>query len=169
MAESILPVLGAWWRSRGQRQGDGASLPPGAATTPYDGSAVPAEPRRFTFEITYSAAAAAKVDLRVNWFSDGKTKVSGPFNLVSVALGTAQGKTVTAEVTLPDNPSPRWLPSVGVPPESGEVLISSLKVYETPAPTGPTAAVWDGAAERPCAVTVWDGTRELPATVEIQS
>lgn len=169
MAESILPVLGAWWRSRGARQGDGATLPPGASTTPYDGSAVLAEPRRFTFEITYSAAAAAKVDLRVNWFSAGKTKVSGPFNLVSVALDAAQGKTVTAEVTLPDNPSPRWLPSIGVPPESGEVLISSLKVYETPAPTGPTAAVWDGAVERPCAVTVWDGTRELPATVEIQS
>ena len=169
MAESILPALGAWWRSRGTRQGDGASLPPGASTTPYDGSAVLAEPRRFTFEITYSAAGAAKVDLRVNWFSAGKTKVSGPFSLVSVALDAAQGKTVTAEVTLPDNPSPRWLPSVGVPPESVEVTISSLKVYEPPAPAGPTAAVWDGAAERPCAVTVWDGTRELPATVEIRS
>lgn len=169
MAESILPVLGAWWRSRGTRQGDGATLPPGASTTPYDGSAVPAEPRRFTFEITYSAAGAAKVGLRVNWFSAGKTKVSGPFNLTSVALDAAQERTVTAEVTLPDNPSPRWLPSVGVPPESGEVTISSLKVYETPAPTGPTAAVWDGATERPCAVTVWDGARELPATVEIQS
>ena len=169
MAESLFPVLGAWWRNRGTRQGDGASLPPGASTTPYDDSAVPVESRRFTFEITYSADAAAKVVLRVNWFSAGKTKVSGPFNLVSVALDAAQGRTVTAEVTLPDNPSPRWLPSVGVLPESGEVLISSLKVYETPAPTGPTAAVWDGATERPCAVTVWDGTRELPATVEIQS
>lgn len=169
MSESLFPVLGAWWRSRGQRQGAGASLPPGASTTPYDGSAVLAEPRRFTFDITYSAAAAAKVDLRVNWFSAGKAKVGGPFNLVSVALDAAQGKVVTAEVTLPDNPSPRWLPSVGVPPESGEVLISSLKVYETPAPSGPAVTVWDGAAERPCAVTVWDGTRELPATVEIQS
>ena len=169
MAESLFPALGAWWRNRGTRQGDGASLPPGASTTPYDNSAVPVESRRFTFEITYSADAAAKVVLRVNWFSAGKTKVSGPFNLVSVALDAAQGKTVTADVTLPDNPSPRWLPSVGVLPESGEVLISSLKVYETPAPAGPTAAVWDGAAERPCAVTVWDGTRELPATVEIQS
>ena len=169
MADSILPPFSQWWRSRGQGQGDGATLPPGASTTPYDGSAVPAEPRRFTFEITYSAAAAARVDLRVNWFSAGKKKVSGPFNLTIVRLEAAQGRTVTAEVTLPDNPSPRWLPSVGVPPESGEVTISSLKIYETPAPTGPTAAVWDGATERPCAVTVWDGTRELPATVEIQS
>lgn len=169
MAESILPVIGAWWRNRGARQGDGASLPPGASTTPYDVSAVTVESRRFTFEITYSADAAAKVVLRVNWHDSDRKKISGPFNLTSVALDAAQGKTVTAEVTLPDNPSPRWLPSVGVLPESGEVTISSLKVYETPAPTGPTAAVWDGAAERPCAVTVWDGTRELPATVEIQS
>lgn len=169
MAESLFPVLGAWWRNRGTRQGDGASLPPGASTTPYDNSAVPVESRRFTFEITYSADASAKVVLRVNWFSVGKTKVSGPFNLVSVALDAAQGRTVTAEVTLPDNPSPRWLPSVGVLPESGEVTISSLKVYETQAPPGPAVTVWDGAAERPCAVTVWDGTRELPATVEIQS
>lgn len=169
MTESVLPVLGEWWRSRGQRQGDGASLPSGASTTPYDGSAVLAEPRRFTFEITYSAAAAAQVDLRVNWFSSEKTKVSGPFNLVSVALDAAQGKTITTEVTLPDKPSPRWLPSIAVPPESGEVTISSLKVYETPAPAGPAVAVWDGAAERSCAVTVWDGTRELPATVDIQS
>jgi hypothetical protein len=169
MAESLFPVLGAWWRNRGTRQGDGATLPPGASTTPYDNSAVPVESRRFTFEITYSADAAAKVVLRVNWHDSDRKKIGGPFNLVSVALDAAQGKTVTAEVTLPDNPSPRWLPSVGVPPESGEVLISSLKVYETPAPAGPTAAVWDGATERPCAVTVWDGTRELPATVEIQS
>lgn len=169
MSESLFPALGAWWRNRGTRVEDGASLPPGASTTPYDGSAVPAEPRRFTFEITYSAAAAAKVDLRVNWFSAGKTKVSGPFNLVSVALDAAQGKTVTAKVTLPDNPSPRWLPSVGVPPESGEVTISSLKVYETPVPPGPAVTVWDGATERPCAATVWDGARELSATVEIQS
>ena len=169
MAESLFPVLGSWWRNRGTRQGDGASLPPGASTTPYDVSAVPVESRRFTFEITYSADAAAKVVLRVNWHDSDRKKISGPFNLVSVALDAAQGKTVTAEVTLPDNPSPRWLPSVGVTSESGEVLISSLKVYETPVPPGPAVTVWDGATEKPCVVTVWDGTRELPATVEIQS
>lgn len=165
----MLPVLGEWWRSRGQRQGDGSALPSGASTTPYDGSAVPAEPRRFTFEITYSAAGAAKVDLRVNWFSAGKTKVSGPFDLASVALDVAQGRTVTAEVTLPDSPSPRWLPSIGIPSDSAEVLISSLKVYETPAPAGPAAAVWDGASELACIVTVWDGAGELPASIDIQN
>lgn len=152
MTESMLPVLGEWWRSRGQRQGDGSALPPGASATPYDLSAVPVVSRRFTFEITYSAAAAAKVDLRVNWFSHAQKKVGGPFNLTSVALDVGQGKTVTAEVTLPDGPSPRWLPSIGIPADSSEVLISSLKVYESQA-SGPT-------------VTVWDGVRELPATIE---
>lgn len=170
MAESLFPVLGAWWRNRGTRQGDGASLPPGASTTPYDNSAVPVESRRFTFEITYSAASAAKVVLRVNWHDSDRKKIGGPFNLVSVALEAAQGKTVTAEVTLPDNPAPRWLPSIGVTSESGEVTISSLKVYETPAPapTGPAAAVWDGASELACIVTVWDGAKELPASIDIQ-
>lgn len=152
MPESMLPVLGEWWRSRGQRQGDGSALPPGASTTPYDLSAVPVLSRRFTFEITYSAASAAKVDLRVNWFSHAQKKIGGPFSLTSVTLGAAQGQAVTAEVVLPDNQSPRWLPSVGVPADSGEVLISSLKVYETPT-SGP-------------AVTVWDGAREVPATLE---
>lgn len=168
MTESLLPVLGEWWRSRGQRQGDGASLPPGASSTPYDLSAVPMLSRRFVFEITYSAAAAARVDLRVNWFSDGKTKVSGPFTLTEVALDATQGKTVTTEVTLPASTSPRWLPSIAVPAGSGEVAISSLKVYETPAKPNPVT-VWDGAKEVPVAVTVWDGAKEVPASIEFQA
>jgi hypothetical protein len=153
MTESILPGIGEWWRSRGQRQGDAVSLPPEASTTPYDLSAVPTASRRFTIEITYSADRASKVDLRVNWFSHVQKKLGGPFNLSSLALDAAQGKTVTAEVALPANPSPRWLPSLSVSADSGEVSISSLKVYETPSPSGPS-------------VTVWDGTREVPATIE---
>lgn len=153
MTESMLPPIGEWWRSRGYRQGDAVSLPPGASTTPYDLSAVPVLGRKFTFEITYSAGGAARADLRVNWFSHGQKKVGGPFNLTSVPLDTAQNRVVTADVTLPDNPSPRWLPSIGVASDSGEMLISSLRVYETSAPVGP-------------AVTVWDGAREVPATIE---
>lgn len=129
------------------------SLPSGASTTPYDLSAVPTLSRRFTLEITYSADRASKVDLRVNWFSHAQKKLGGPFNLSSLALDAARGKTVAVEVALPDNPSPRWLPSIGVSADSGEVSISSLKVYETPASAGPS-------------VTVWDGTREVPATIE---
>ena len=153
MTESILPGIGEWWRSGGQRQGDAVSLPSGASTTPYDLSAVPVLGRKFTFEITYSADRASKVDLRVNWFSYVQKKLGGPFNLSTLALDAARGKTVTAEITLPDNPSPRWLPSIGVSADSGEVSISSLKIYETPASAGPS-------------VTVWDGAREVPATLE---
>lgn len=167
--ESIFPALSSWWRSRGAAVGDGASLTPETSTTPYDGSAAPAEPRRFTFELTYSANSAATVDLRINWFSADRRKTGGPFDLTQVPLEASQGRTVTAEVVLPDNPSPRWLPSIGVPADSGEVLISSLKVYETPAASGPAVTVWDGATEVSASVTAWDGTREIPATLEIQA
>lgn len=170
MAESILPALSSWWRSLGQSLGDGASLPPGASTTPYDGSAVPAGARRFTFEITYSASSAATLALRVNWFSSDRAKVGGPFDLTSVSLDAAPGRTVAVEVTLPDNPSPRWLPSIGVTSGPDEVLISSLKVYETsPALAGPAATVWDGAAEVAASVTMWDGASEVSTTIEIQA
>lgn len=170
MAESILPALSSWWRSLGQSRGDGASLPRGASTTPYDDAAVPSGPRRFTFEITYSADRAATLALRVNWFSSDRAKVSGPFDLASLALDAAQGRTVVVEVTLPDDPSPRWLPSVGVTSGSDEVLISSLKVYEMPpALEGPAVTVWNGSAEIAASVAVWDGAKEIPATIEIQA
>ena len=168
MAESLLPVFGAWWRSKGARQGAGASLPAGASTTPYDGSAIPVGGRRFTFEFTYSSSGDTQVDFRVNWFNDTKVKVSGPFNLTSATLAAGQDVPMKVEVELKDNPFPRWLPSIGVSASSNETLFSSLSVYETPAPTGPSATVWDGAQEVKVTVTVWDGAQEVPVTLEIQ-
>lgn len=169
MAESILPVFGAWWRSKGVRVGDGATLPAEGSTTPYDGSAAESGGRRFAFEITYTAQSATQVDIRVNWFSAEKRKISGPFSLKSVTLPAGDGVTVTEQAELPENPSPRWLPSVAVPAAASEVTISSLKVYEVVAPAGPSATVWDGEREVACTVTVWDGARELPATLEVQA
>lgn len=168
MAESLLPVFGAWWRNKGARQGAGASLPAGASTTPYDGSAIPVGGRRFTFEFTYSSSGDSQVEFRVNWFTDSKVKVSGPFTLTSSTLAAGQGVPMKIEVTLPDNTAPRWLPSIGVPVSSSEVLFSSLSAYETPAPTGPSATVWDGTQEVKVTVTMWDGTQEVPVTLEIQ-
>ena len=52
-------------------------------------------------------------------------------------LAAGQGVTVAAEVELPANPSPLWLPSVSVPAAASDVLLSSLKVYETPVPLAP--------------------------------
>ena len=172
MADSSIPALGAWWRSKGQRRDAGAFLPAGASTTPYDGSAVPVGSRRFTFEIAYSADAGSQLDLRVNWFSEAKKKVSGPFDLKSVPLAVGQGATVVAEVELPANPSPLWLPSVSVPAAASDVLLLSLKVYETPvplAPAGPSVTVWDGGREVAATVTVWDGAKEIPVSIEIQA
>ena len=167
MADSIFPVLGAWWRSKGVRQGDGATLPAGASTTPYDGSAAPAGSRRFTFEVDYRDASESRIDLRVNWFNDNKVKINGPFNIANVALPQGQTK-VVAEVELPASTAPRWLPSIGVPTDSGDVAISSLKVYETPTKPSPVT-VWDGAKEVPVTVTVWDGAKEVPASIEFQA
>ena len=167
MADSILPVLGAWWRSKGARVGDGATLPAGASTTPYDSAATPVGSRKFTFEIDYQDSAAASIDLRVNWFTDNKVKINGPFNITNVALPQGQTK-VVAEVELPASAAPRWLPSIGVPADSGDAVISSLKIYETPVKVQPVT-VWDGASESAATVTVWDGASEVPASIEFQA
>lgn len=167
MADSIFPVLGAWWRSKGARQGDGVTLPAGASTTPYDSAAMPVGSRKFTFEINYQDTAEARVDLRVNWFNDNKVKINGPFNIATVTLPQGQ-TTVVAEVELPASTAPRWLPSIGVPADSGDAVISSLKIYETPVKVQPVF-VWDGAREAAATITVWDGAREVPASIEFQA
>lgn len=167
MADSIFPVLGAWWRSKGSRQGDGATLPAGASTTPYDSAAMPVGSRRFTFEVDYQDSADASIDLRVNWFNDNKVKINGPFNIATVALPQGQTK-VVAEVELPASTAPRWLPSIGVPADSSDAAISSLKIYETPVKAQPVF-VWDGAREAAATITVWDGAREVPASIEFQA
>ena len=167
MADSIFPVLGAWWRSKGVRQGDGATLPAGASTTPYDSAAMPVGSRKFTFEVDYRDTAEARIDLRVNWFNDRKVKLDGPYYIASVTLPAGQTK-VTADVELPAGTAPRWLPSIAVPAGSGEAAISSLKVYEPPAKPNPVT-VWDGTKEVPVTVTVWDGSREVPASIEFQA
>lgn len=167
MADSIFPVLGAWWRSKGSRQGDGATLPAGASTTPYDSAAMPVGSRKFTFEVAYQDSVDASIDLRVNWFNDNKVKVNGPFDITNVALPQGQTK-VVAEVELPASTAPRWLPSIGVPANSGSAAISSLKIYETPTKAQPVF-VWDGAREGAATITVWDGAREVPASIEFQA
>lgn len=167
MADSIFPVLGAWWRSKGARQGDGATLPSGTSTTPYDSAAMPVGSRKFTFEIDYRDAAEARIDLRVNWFNDDKVKINGPFGITTVTLPQGQTK-VVAEVELPASTAPRWLPSIGVPAGSGGVAISSLKIYETPVKVQPVT-VWDGVRESATTITVWDGAREVPASIEFQA
>nr|DAX53613.1 MAG TPA: hypothetical protein [Caudoviricetes sp.] len=169
MADSILPALGDWWWSKGKRQGTSVYLNAGASTTPYDGAAVPVGSRKFTFEVTYTSGGSNQIDVRVNWFNDAKAKVAGPFDIKTFDLPSAQAGTALLEVELPSSASPRWLPSLLVPASAHDILIHSLKVYETPAPPGPAATVWTGSEEAAATVTVWDGTHEIPATLEIQA
>ena len=169
MAESIFPALSAWWRSLGQSQGDGASLPPKASTTPYDGSSVTVGSRKFTIELTYTSGSANRIDVRVNWFNDNKVKVAGPFDIQTFDLNPAQSGAALLEFELPADPRPRWLPSILIPASAHDILIHSLKVYETPVPAGPVTTVWNGTDEIGVAVTIWDGAKEIPATVEIQA
>lgn len=128
---------------------------------------MPVGSRKFTIEIDYQDSAAASIDLRVNWFNDNKVKINGPFNIANVALPQGQTK-VVAEAELPASTAPRWLPSIGVPANSGDVAISSLKIYETPVKVQPVT-VWDGASESAATVTVWDGASEVPASIEFQA
>lgn len=169
MADSILPALGDWWWSKGKRQGTSVYLNAGASTTPYDGAAVPVGSRRFTFEVAYTSGESNRIDVRVNWFNDAKVKVAGPFDIKTFDLASSQGGTTLLEMDLPTNPNPRWLPSILIPSSAHDIIIHSLKVYETPAPSGPATTVWNGTDEIGVVVTVWDGTREIPATVEIQA
>lgn len=169
MADSILPALGNWWWSKGKRQGTSVYLSAGASTTPYDGAAVPVGSRKFTIEVTYASGSPNQIDVRVNWFNEAKAKVAGPFDIKTYALPPAQSGTTLLEVELPASTYPRWLPSLLVPDSAHDILIHSLKVYETPAPQGPTTTVWNGTDEIGVVVTVWDGANELPATVEIQA
>ena len=169
MADSILPVISNWWWSKGKKQGDAVYLSAGASTTPYDAAAVPTGSRKFTIEITYTSGDSNRLDVRVNWFNDAKVKVSGPFDIQTFNLAPAQGGTSLLAFELPSGASPMWLPSLLIPASANDIIIHSLKVYETPAPAAPVTTAWNGTDEIGVTVTVWDGATEIPATVEIQA
>lgn len=169
MADSILPALGDWWWSKGKRQGTSVYLNAGASTTPYDGAAVPVGSRRFTFEVAYTSGDSNRIDVRVNWFNDAKVKVAGPFDVQTFDLAPTQNGTALLAVDLPSSTYPRWLPSILIPSSAHDIIIHSLKIYETPPPAGPITTVWNGTDEIGVSVTVWDGAKEIPATVEIQA
>lgn len=169
MADSILPAIGNWWWSQGKRQGDSVYLSTASSSTPYDDAAAPVGSRKFTFEVAYTSGDSNQIDIRVNWFNDNKVKVAGPFDIKTFNLNPAQNGTALLAVELPPSTSPRWLPSILVAGGAHGILVHSLKVYETPAPSGPATTVWNGTDEIGVDVTIWDGAQELPATVEIQA
>ena len=170
MADSVLPPFGEWWRSNGVRDGDGALIRAGSSSTLFDSYAMPRDDGKWTIEYEYSADDEAIVWIVINRYSDANVKL-GDGAIFDRRLQAAQNSRIVLDMEFPAKVDAKWLPSVVVRSGGADVKFNYVKVYKTtpPPPAGPTAAVWDGDTERPCAVTVWDGTRELPATVEIQS
>lgn len=166
MPNSVLPVFGAWWRSSGTRSGDGADLPAGATTTPYDNFAVPVGGKRWSVELEYSAAAPVTLVIRHNHINAGK-EVARQTEIGRFPLEAGSGVTKRIDFDLTDSPHPNWLPSLS--PSDGRVSFTSVKVYETPVNAGPPVTVWDGVKEVPASVTVWDGAKEVACTVEVFS
>ena len=164
MPNSVLPVFGNWWRSSGTKQGDGAELPAGATTTPYDNFAVPVGSKRWSVELEYSAAAPTNLVIRQNHVNVSK-EVARQTEIGRFLLAAGSGVTRRIDFEIGDSLHPNWLPSLS--PADGAVSFASVKVYETPADTGPKVTVWDGTKEAEAAVTVWDGAKEVACTVEV--
>ena len=164
MADSVLPVFGAWWRSAGTRKGDGAELPAGASSTPYDGAAVPIGSKRWTIEFEYSAAAPVNIAIRQNHVTASKD-VARQTEVTTVLLAAGTDVDRRIDIELGDSSHPNWLPSLRL--VDGTVSFTSVKVYETPANAGPPVTVWDGTKEVEATVTVWDGAKEVTCTVEV--
>lgn len=164
MPNSVLPVFGSWWRSSGTRQGDGAELPPGATTTPYDNHAVPVGSKRWSVELEYSAAAPVTLIVRQNHINTGM-EVARQTEVGRYTLEAGSGVHRRIDFELGDSPHPNWLPSLS--PVDGTVSFTFVKVYETPADTGPLVTVWDGSKEVPATATVWDGAKEVACTIEV--
>ena len=164
MPNSVLPVFGAWWRSAGTRQGDGANLPAGASTTPYDNAAVPTGSKRWSIELEYSATSPVSLAVRHNHITAGK-EVARQTEVGTHTLAVGTGVDRRIDFELEDSPHPNWLPSLRL--IDGSASFTSVKVYETPVNAGPPVTVWDGVKEVPASVTVWDGAKEVACTVEV--
>lgn len=164
MPNSVLPVFGNWWRSSGTKRGDGAELPAGATTTPYDNFAVPVGSKRWSIELEYSTAAPTNLVIRQNHINVSK-EVARQTDIGRYALEAGSGVTKRIDLELAYSLHPNWLPSIGV--LDGAVSFASVKVYETPADTGPKVTVWDGTKEAEATITVWDGSKEVAGTVEV--
>lgn len=164
MPNSVLPTFGNWWRSSGTRLGDGAVIPAGATTTPYDNLAVPVGSKRWSIELEYSAAAPYNLAIRHSHITAAK-EVARQTDIGRFPLAAGSGVSRRIDFQLSDTDHPNWLPSLS--PIGGAVSFASVKVYETPADTGPPVTVWDGAKEVPATVAVWDGAKEVACTIEV--
>lgn len=164
MADSVLPAFERWWQSSSRVVADGITLPAGATSTPYDGSAVPVGSKRWSVELTYTTTAAATLSIRHNHFNAGKSKIRQTA-IDDFPLSVGRLVTRRIDFLLSDTDQPNWLPSFAA--VGGDITIKAVSVYETPAPAGPAVTVWDGRKEVPATITVWDGRKEVACSVEV--
>lgn len=167
MTDSVLPAFSQWWRGNGSPDGDGALIKAGSSSTLFDRYALPAGGRKWTVEYEYTTDAESVVWVVVNKYTAANVKI-GDVAIHDRRLPAAQNARVVIDFDLPAAVDAKWLPSIRVR-ESTDVKFNYVKVYETPVPSGPAAAVWNGAEEAPATVTVWDGTHEISASLEIQA
>lgn len=167
MADSVLPAFSQWWRGNGTPDGDGALIKAGFSSTLFDQYALPADSRKWTVEYEYSTDAESVVWVVVNKYTAANVKI-GDVAIHDRRLPAAQNARVVIDFDLPATVDAKWLPSIVVR-ESTDVKFNYVKVYETPVPSGPAAAVWNGTDEVAASVTVWDGAREISASLEIQA
>lgn len=166
MADSVIPAFGSWWQSASRIVEDGITLPAGATSTPYDGSAVPVGSKRWSVELTYTTTAAATLSIRHNHFNAAKSKIrQTPIDDFPLSAGRLVTRRI--DFLLSDTDQPNWLPSLAA--VGGDITIKAVSVYETPAPAGPAVTVWDGRKEVPATITVWDGRKEVACSVEVFS
>lgn len=168
MADSVLPPFGEWWRGNGARDGDGALIKAGSSSTLFDRFALPRGGGRWTVELEYSADGESVVWLVANQYSAANAKL-GEAAIFDRRLPAAQNSHVVIDFELPAKVDARWLPSMVVRPGGSDVKFHWVKVYETPVPSGPAVAIWDGTRELAADVTGWDGTAEISADIEIQA
>lgn len=166
MADSVLPAFGSWWQSSSRIVADGITLPAGATSTPYDGSAVPVGSKRWSVELTYTTTAAATLSIRHNHFNAGKSKIRQT-TIDDFPLSVGRLVTRRIDFLLSDTDQPNWLPSLAA--VGDDITIKAVSVYETPAPAGPAVTVWDGRKEVPATISVWDGRKEVACSVEVFS
>lgn len=130
---SMLPVLGAWWFSKGRREGNGAYIEVNSSTTPYDQHAIPVLGRKFTFDIDYTSGDENRLLFRTSWFNDANVKQAQvTTDLKRLPPGT--NANIKIDIVLPTSTYPKWLPSIMVPSTGHDIRITRLDVYPTPEP-----------------------------------
>lgn len=131
---SVFPVIGAWWGGNGARVGDGRLIRKGSSSTPFESAANIVGDRKWTVEITYTAAQDTQLAMRANWFLANKQKTDKQDFITTWNIRAGSNAAIKFDFELPANAYPMWTPSVAVPGTAQDITIHNFNVYETPKP-----------------------------------